>query len=36
VFSADDPPSRRGLVRVDGIDGSVVETYVEDVPPGEW
>jgi hypothetical protein len=36
VFSADDPPSRRGLVRVDGIDGSIVETYAEDVPPGEW
>lgn len=32
VFSADDPPSRRGLVRIDAVTGSVVETYVEDVP----
>ena len=36
VFSADEPPSRRGLVRVDGIDATVVETYAEEVPPGEW
>ena len=33
VFSADEPPSRRGLVRVDGQTGEVVETYTEDVPP---
>jgi len=33
VFSADDPPSRRGLVRVDGRSGEVVETYQEAVPP---
>jgi hypothetical protein len=32
VFSADEPPSRRGLVRVDGIDGSVVDSYAEDIP----
>jgi hypothetical protein len=32
VFSADEPPSRRGLVRVDGVDGHVVESYVEDNP----
>ena len=32
VFSADDPPSRRGLVRVDARSGTVVESYVEDVP----
>ena len=31
VFAADDPPSRRGLVRVDAVDGSVVGSYVEDV-----
>ncbi len=35
VFSADDPPSERGLVRVDGITGSVVEQYAEPVPEGE-
>ena len=35
VFSADDPPAQRGLVRVDGITGDVVESYTEDVPvPG--
>ena len=32
VFSADDPPSQRGLVRVSGRDGAVVESYVEPVP----
>ncbi len=29
VFSADDPPSQRGLVRVDAVDGHVVEMYAE-------
>jgi hypothetical protein len=33
VFSADEPPSQRGLVRVDGRSGSVVETYTEEVRP---
>ncbi len=32
VFSADDPPAQRALVRVDGISGDVVDRYVEDVP----
>ena len=32
MFSADDPPTQRGLVRVDGITGDVVGSYVEDVP----
>lgn len=32
VFSADDPPSERGLIRVDGVDGSVVGRYVEANP----
>lgn len=36
VFSADDPPSRRGLVRVDAITGAIVETYDEPVPVDEW
>lgn len=31
VFSADDPPTQRGLIRVDAVDGKVVETYVEAV-----
>ena len=34
VFSADDPPTQRGLVRVDGVTGDVVESYTEDVPAG--
>lgn len=29
VFSADEPPSRRGLVRVDAVKGGVVEKYEE-------
>ena len=35
VFSADDPPSRRGLVRVDAVTGDVLETYTEETPPLE-
>ncbi len=34
VFDADDPPSRRGLVRVDAVDGRVVETYWERIDAG--
>ncbi|MEO1064777.1 MAG: hypothetical protein AAFZ07_25460 [Actinomycetota bacterium] len=30
LFSADDPPTRRGLVLVDGVDGSVVDDLFED------
>jgi hypothetical protein len=32
VFSADDPPTERGLVRVDALTGGVVDTYVEAIP----
>ena len=35
VFSADEPPSERGLVRIDGIDGTVVDHYSEPVPEPE-
>ena len=31
VFSADSPPSQRGLVRVDGRTGEVLDVYVEAV-----
>jgi hypothetical protein len=31
VFSADDPPTERGLVRVDAVNGKVVGTYVEKI-----
>lgn len=37
VFSADEPPAERGLVRVDGRSGEIIETYTEAVPPAaEW
>lgn len=29
IFSADEPPEHRALVRVDAVDGRVVETYTE-------
>ena len=32
VFSADDPPTKRGLVRIDGVSGSVKDVLVEDNP----
>jgi hypothetical protein len=35
VYSAEDPPSKRGLVLVDGVDGEVVEWFVEDNPE-DW
>ncbi|MEA2003029.1 MAG: hypothetical protein U9N84_14230 [Actinomycetota bacterium] len=31
VFSADEPPSQRGLVRIDGKSGEIIETYVEEI-----
>ena len=35
LYSADDPPSTRGLVLVDGVDGAVVDKLVEDNPE-DW
>ena len=35
LFSADDPPTKRGLVLVDGVDGSIVESFTEDNPE-DW
>ncbi len=35
VFSADDPPTMRALVRVDAIHGGVIEQYAEAVPPAD-
>ena len=32
VFSAEDPPARRGLVRVDGVSGDVRDVLVEENP----
>jgi hypothetical protein len=35
LYSADEPPTRRGLVLVDGVDGHVVDHFVEDNPE-DW
>jgi hypothetical protein len=35
LYSAENPPSRRGLVLVDGVDGEVIDRIVEDNPE-DW
>ena len=35
LYSAEDPPERRGLVLVDGVDGSIVGQFVEKNPE-DW
>lgn len=35
LYSAEEPPSKRGLVLVDGVDGEIVEWFVEDNPE-DW
>ena len=35
LYSAEDPPASRGLVLVDGVDGSIVAHFVEDNPE-DW
>ena len=35
LYSAENPPTRRGLVLVDGVDGAIVEQLVEDNPE-DW
>jgi hypothetical protein len=35
VYSTEDPPDQRGLVLVDGVNGDVVEWFVEDNPE-DW
>jgi hypothetical protein len=35
LYSAENPPARRGLVLVDGVDGRIVEQFVEDNPE-DW
>jgi hypothetical protein len=35
LYSAEDPPLRRGLIFVDGLDGHVVERIVQDNPE-DW
>lgn len=36
VYSAEEPPRRRGLVLVDAVDGSVKEQLVQDNPLEDW
>lgn len=35
VYSADEPPTKRGFVLVDGVDAEIVESFVEDNPE-DW
>jgi len=35
LYSTENPPARRGLVFVDGVDGEIVEHFVEDNPE-DW
>lgn len=35
IYSADNPPATRGLVLVDGVDGEVVDWFIEDNPE-DW
>lgn len=36
VYSAEEPPRRRGLVLVDAVDGRVLEHMVQDNPAEDW
>lgn len=35
LYSADEPPTRRGFVLVDGVDGAVMHSFIEDNPE-DW
>lgn len=35
LYSADNPPTKRGLVMVDGVDGEVIDWFTEDNPE-DW
>lgn len=35
LYSNEEPPAKRGFVMVDGVDGSVVDSFVEDNPE-DW
>ncbi len=35
LYSNENPPAKRGLVLVDGVDGSIVDSFVEDNPE-DW
>ena len=36
LYSAEEPPARRGLVLVDAVDGTVLQHFVEDNPEQDW
>ena len=36
IYSAEEPPRRRGLVLVDAVNGRVIEHLVQDNPVEEW
>ncbi len=36
IYSAEEPPRRRGLVLVDAVDGRVIEHLVQENPVEEW
>ena len=36
LYSAEEPPARRGLVLVDAVDGTVLQHFVEDNPEADW
>ncbi|MEQ1872433.1 MAG: hypothetical protein ABL953_01800 [Ilumatobacteraceae bacterium] len=36
IYSAEEPPRRRGLVLVDAVDGRVIEHLVQDNPVEDW
>ena len=35
LYSAESPPTRRGLVMVDGVDGAIIDSFVEENPE-DW
>jgi hypothetical protein len=35
VYSAEDPPNKRGIVLIDGVNGNVIEWFAEDNPE-DW
>lgn len=35
LYSADEPPTKRGLVLVDGVDGQILDSFVEENPE-DW
>jgi hypothetical protein len=36
LYSSEEPPTQRGLVLVDAVDGTVLQHFVEDNPEHDW